>query len=208
MLQTVKTQARPPKPRTVHTFVAYVDDLPGVLNRVVSLFRRRNYNIDSLTAGHTEVPGVSRLTIVSETDEATARLIEANLYKLVNVLRVEDVSLVSTVRRELALIKVLADLDNRTQLLQACDVFRARAVDVVPDAVIVEICGTEEKVQNFIDVLRPFEVIEMVRTGSIAMTRGAETLTVDPHFISARVPRNGKGDGNGDGNGNGNGHTP
>jgi acetolactate synthase small subunit len=108
------------------TFVTYVEDKPGVLNRVASLFRRRNFNIESLTVGHTDQPGVSCMTIVTNVDEYTARRVEANLYKLVNVLRVEEVTHVPTVMRDLALIKVRADSETRTQVLQICDVFRAR----------------------------------------------------------------------------------
>lgn len=177
--------------RTLHTFVAYVEDKPGVLARVVSLFRRRAYNIDSLTVGRTDVEGVSRMTVVMECDAAIARLVEANLYKQVNVLRVEDVTHEPTVMRDLALIKVAAGAEQRAQVLQIVEVFRARVVDVAPEALVVEITGTEDKLQGLIEVLRPFGIIEMVRTGSIAMTRGAEAIPVDPTFVPARVPTNG-----------------
>ena len=178
--------------RSMHTFVAYVEDRPGVLARVASLFRRRTYNIDSLTVGRTDTDGVSRMTIVMDGDDNTARLVEANLYKLVNVLRVEDVTYEPTIVRDLALIKVQANSEQRAQVLQIVEVFRARVVDVVPEALTVEITGTEDKLQGLIDVLRPFGIIEMVRTGSIAMTRGAEGIPVDPTFVSARVPTNGE----------------
>ena len=179
-------------PRSLHTFVAYVENQPGVLARVSSLFRRRAYNIDSLAVGRTDVPGVSRMTIVIETDDATARLVEANLYKLVNVLRVEDVTYEQTIVRDLALVKVKANAEQRPQVLQLIEVFRARVVDVDPEALVVEITGTEDKLQGLLDVLRPFGIIEMVRTGSIAMTRGAEGIPVDPSFVSARIPTNGE----------------
>src|SRR6478609_3315823 len=104
------------------TYIMHVEDLPGVLNRVTSLFRRRGYNIDSLAVGRSEVPGVSRMTIVMEADDDAARRIEANLYKLVNVLRVEDTTWRPTVSRELALIKVRADQNNRAQVLQLVEV--------------------------------------------------------------------------------------
>ena len=129
-------------PRSLHTFVAYVENQPGVLARVSSLFRRRAYNIDSLAVGRTDVPGVSRMTIVIETDDATARLVEANLYKLVNVLRVEDVTYEQTIVRDLALVKVKANAEQRPQVLQLIEVFRARVVDVDPGALVVEITGT------------------------------------------------------------------
>ncbi len=177
--------------RERRTFVAYVEDKPGVLARVASLFRRRAYNIESLAVGRTDVPGVSRMTIVMEADATTARLVEANLYKQVNVLRVEDVTHEPIIVRDLALIKVSADAEQRPQVLQIVEVFRARVVDVVPEALVVEITGTEDKLQGLVEVLRPFGIIEMVRTGSIAMTRGAKGIPVDPTFVPARVRTNG-----------------
>jgi acetolactate synthase-1/3 small subunit len=176
--------------RRRHTFVCYVEDVPGVLNRVASLFRRRGYNIESLTVGHTETDGVSRMTIVMEGDDTTARLMEANLYKLVNVLRVQDVTYIPSVSRDLALIKVSATADQRAQVLQVVEVFRARVVDVAPGALVVEITGTEDKIQGLVEVLEPFGIIEMVQTGVVAMTRGAEAISVEPRFTAARV-RNG-----------------
>lgn len=163
-----------------HTFVAYVEDVPGVLNRVASLFRRRNYNIESLTVGKTETPGVSRMTIVLEADDTTARLMEANLYKLVNVLRVQDVTYVPTVMRDLALIKVSAPAEVRPQVIQVCELFRARVIDVGPEALVVEITGTEDKIVGLVDVLEPFGILELVRTGRVAMTRGGDAIRVAP----------------------------
>ena len=171
-----------------HTFVVYVEDKPGVLNRVVSLFRRRGFNIESLSVGHTDRSGVSRMTIVMEAEETAARLVEANLYKLVNVLRVEELTDSDAVLRDLALIKVRADAEQRAQVLQIVKVFRARVVDVVTDALIVEISGSEDKIDGLVDVLRPFGIIEMARTGTIAMKRGAEAPSIQPHFVHARVP--------------------
>jgi len=171
-----------------HTFVVYVEDKPGVLNRVVSLFRRRGFNIESLSVGHTDRSGVSRMTIVMEAEETAARLVEANLYKLVNVLRVEELTDSDAVLRDLALIKVRADAEQRAQVLQIVKVFRAREVDVVTDALIVEITGGEDKIDGLVDVLRPFGIIEMARTGTIAMKRGAEAPSIQPHFVHARVP--------------------
>jgi len=171
-----------------HTFVVYVEDKPGVLNRVVSLFRRRGFNIESLSVGHTDRSGVSRMTIVMEAEETAARLVEANLYKLVNVLRVEELTDSDAVLRDLALIKVRADTERRAQVLQIVKVFRARVVDVVTDALIVEISGSEDKIDGLVDVLRPFGIIEMARTGTIAMKRGAEAPSIQPHFVHARVP--------------------
>jgi acetolactate synthase I/III small subunit len=173
---------------TLRTFIAYVEDLPGVLNRMTSLLRRRNYNIVSLVVGRTEREGVSRMTIVLEADDDAARRIEANLYKLVNVLRVEDTSQAATVTRELALIKVRADAANRSEVMRLCDVFRARVVDVGPEALVAEITGTEDKIDSLIDVLGPFGIVEMVRTGVVAMVRSAEATDADRIPLSSSQP--------------------
>ncbi|MDF1500913.1 MAG: acetolactate synthase small subunit [Anaerolineales bacterium] len=153
-------------------FVTYVEDKPGVLNRVASLFRRRNFNIESLTVGHTEEEGVSRMTIVTNVSESVARRIEANLYKLVNVLRVEELTDKPKVFRDMALIKVQAQKEARVEVLQICDVFRARVVDVAPEALIVEITGENGKIEGLLELLRPYGVLETVRTGHVAMRRG------------------------------------
>lgn len=168
----MKNNGKSPYSNGRHTFVVHVEDKPGVLNRVASLFRRRVFNIESITAGHSEEPGVTRMTIVMTGDDAIAKRVVANLYKLVNVVRVEDVTNYPSVLRDLALIKVKANSTIRTEVLQLCDVFRARAVDVAPDAIIVEITGTEDKIEGLLDVLRPFGILEIARTGRIAMTRG------------------------------------
>ena len=135
-------------PSAYRTFIAYVEDLPGVLNRITSLLRRRNYNIVSLTVGRTERPGTSRMTIVVEADEDAASRIEANLYKLVNVLWVEDTTRAATLVRELALVKVKADASTRGEVMKLCEVFRARVVDVGPEALVAEITGAAEKIRR------------------------------------------------------------
>lgn len=170
-----------------HTFVAYVEDKPGVLNRVASLMRRRAFNIESLTVGPTETGGVSRLTMVVDTDDLGARRLEANLYKLVNVLRVEIVTDLPAVIRDLALIKVSADAGSRAQVMQLVDVFRARVVDVGNDSLIIEITGTEDKIESLVEVLRPFGIVEMVRTGIVAMRRGTAAFSTNPPRIAAQV---------------------
>jgi len=133
---------------SLRTFVAYVEDQPGVLNRIASLFRRRNFNIVSLNVGRTQEPGVSRMTVVVEADDDKARRIEANLYKLVNVLSVEDITQKPSIVRDIALIKVNAPPAKRSEVLQLCQVFRARAVDVGPDTLVVEITGDQDQAQN------------------------------------------------------------
>ena len=156
-----------------HTFIVYVENKPGVLNRVASLFRRRAYNIESLTVGHTERPGVSRMTIVSTISDGAAHRVEANIYKLVNVLSVQDVTFASAVARSLALIKVEASDESRHRLMQIVRVFRARVIDMSPQSLIIEITGAEKKVNALLEMLRPFGIIEMVRTGQVAMTRSS-----------------------------------
>jgi acetolactate synthase-1/3 small subunit len=155
-----------------NTFVVYVENKPGVLTRVASLFRRRAFNIESLAVGHTEKPGVSRMTIVVDTDTHGARLVEAHLYKLVNVLRVDNITATPSVSRDLAIFKVAATAETRTDIMKVADVFRARIVDVAPDSLMIEVTGTEDKIDGLLDVLRPFGVLEAVRTGRVAMARG------------------------------------
>jgi acetolactate synthase I/III small subunit len=158
-----------------HTLVALVEDKPGVLNRVASLFRRRAFNIESLTVGHTDRPGISRMTIVVNSDQTDAERVMANLYKLVNVVQVDDLTALPVVSRDLALIKVNATAANRSEVMQLVDVFRARIVDVTNDSLVIEITGTEDKIEGFLEVLRPFGISEMVRTGIVAMARGLTT---------------------------------
>ena len=157
---------------SMHTFAIYVEDLPGVLNRTASLFRRRGFNIHSLAVGHSETPGVSRMTAVVETDAGGAMRIRAHLYKLVNVIRVDDITGQSSLARELALVKVSADHGNRSSLMQLAQVFDARVVDVAADSLVLEVSASPSRIDALLEVLRPYGVIEMARTGRIAMTRG------------------------------------
>jgi acetolactate synthase-1/3 small subunit len=159
---------------TLRTFIAYVEDLPGVLNRVTSLLRRRNYNIVSLTVGRTERTGVSRMTIVLEAGDDGARRIEANLYKLVNVLWVEVASDAATMARELALIKVRVDAASRAEVMRLCEASHARTLDVGTETIVAEITGTADKIDGLVEALRPFGVLEMVRTGVVAMVCSAD----------------------------------
>jgi acetolactate synthase-1/3 small subunit len=157
----------------MQTFAVYVDDKPGVLNRVASLIRRRAFNIASLTVGHTEIPGISRMTIVIDTDERGGRLVEANLYKCVPVRRVDNITRQPQISRDLALIKVAAVGDVRAQVMQLVEVYRARIVDVAPESLVIETTGAEDKIDSLVEVLRPYGVVEMVRTGRVAMVRGS-----------------------------------
>jgi len=175
----------------MHTFVIYVENQPGVLNRVASLFRRRGYNIRSLTVGETETPGISRMTVTVASDAAGARRLEAHLYKLVHVIRVEDITHRPSVVRDLVLIKVGADRQVRSQIMEIVQVFRARVVDVAPGSLVIEMTGTEEKIDGLLDVLRPYSVIEMVRTGRVAITRGLGSEAVPGAPAPAAEPQEG-----------------
>ncbi|MFQ6099739.1 MAG: acetolactate synthase small subunit [Anaerolineae bacterium] len=154
------------------TLIALVEDKPGVLNRVASLFRRRAFNIESLTVGHTEHPGISRMTIVVDSDRTDAQKVAQNLRKLVSVIQVEDVTERPAVMRDLALIRVRVNGGSRSEVMQIVDAFRARVVDVGLDTLMIEVTGIEEKVEGLVEVLRPFGIVEMVRTGRVAMVRG------------------------------------
>lgn len=168
----------------LNTYVVYVENKPGVLTRVASLFRRRAFNIDSLTVGRTEKPEVSRMTITVDADTDQARRIEANLYKLVNVLLVENITNQPSIVRDLAMIKVAATHEARSHVLELASVFRARVVDVAPESLTIEITGAEDKIDGLLEVLRPYGVLEMVRTGIVAMRRGKSSS-------SAILPSNG-----------------
>ncbi len=158
------------------TLIATVENKPGVLNRVASLFRRRNFNIESLNVGKTENPEISRMTIVVNKGQhgLDVRKVEANLYKLVNVIDVQDISDRPNVTRDLALIKVKASPEQRAEVNSLARIFRGKIIDVAPDSVIVEIAGTENKINSLLELLRPIGILEMVRAGHIAMLRGQE----------------------------------
>jgi acetolactate synthase-1/3 small subunit len=155
------------------TLIALVEDKPGVLTRVASMFRRRAFNIESLTVGHTEQPGVSRMTIVVDDSRSGAEKIVQHLYRLVNVIQVDDITESPAVSRDLALIKVQTPSGQvRSEILQIVETFRARVVDVALGSLMVEVTGAEDKIDGLAEVLRPFGIIEMVRTGRVSMLRG------------------------------------
>jgi len=161
-----------------HTLIALVEDRPGVLNRVASLFRRRNFNIESLTVGRTAESGVSRMTIVIDSDQASAERVAAYLYKLVDVLQVEDLGSGQGVARELALVKVTVAGHDRAALLRVVDETRAHIVDTGEQSMTLEITGEPPHVDAVIARLAPLGIIEMVRTGQVAMRRGDTALSV------------------------------
>ena len=157
---------------TKHTLVALVNDKPGVLNRVASLFRRRGFNIESIAVGHTEEEGLSRMTIVVTGDSATVEQVRKQLDKVIDVVKVSDITQESIVDRELALIKVKTTPQTRSEIIQIVDIFRANIVDVAADSLIVEVTGDEDKLNSLFNLLHDFGIKEIARTGRLAMTRG------------------------------------
>ncbi|MEE8564445.1 MAG: acetolactate synthase small subunit [Atribacterota bacterium] len=161
-----------------HTMAVLVKDHPGVLARVASLFTRRGFNIESLAVGHTEETGISRMTIVIKGDDRILEQMTKQLNKLIDVIRVKDISPQNSVERELAFIKVsTASLLIRSEVMQTVDIFRAKVVDVNSQIITIETTGTEDKINALIELLRPFGIKEVVRTGKIALSRGSVTTS-------------------------------
>jgi acetolactate synthase-1/3 small subunit len=160
---------------------ALVENRPGVLSRVANLFRRRNFNIDSLTVGRTHKDDLSRMTLVMDGTQEEVERLEKNLYKLIDVIQVEHMTEKPSLYRDLALIKVAVSGENRREVHELADIFRARIIDVSQESMIIEVTGEEAKIENFTDLLRPFGIIEMVRTGVVAMGRGDHTLEHDAY---------------------------
>ncbi|ADI02903.1 acetolactate synthase, small subunit [Syntrophothermus lipocalidus DSM 12680] len=156
-----------------HTLSVVVENHPGVLARVATLFRRRGYNIDSLAVGRTENPAVSRMTIVVEGDDVVIEQVTKQLHKLVETIKIYDITDQPTVDRELVLIKVKADAQARSEIIQIVDVFRGRIVDIGPNSLIIEATGDTGKIDAIEASLRPFGILELVRTGKVSMLRGA-----------------------------------
>ena len=165
---------------SINSIVAHVEDRPGVLARVASLFRRRGFNIESLTVGPCEEPGISRMTIVVDGDDRTVDQVCRQLYKLIDVVSVFDITYSPMVDRELAMIKVAAQNFNRREVLDVVQMFRADVVDVNDDSLIVQVLGDEGKVNAALRMFEPFGILEMVRTGRVAMTRGSQTSKPPP----------------------------
>ena len=157
---------------TKHTLVALVEDKPGVLNRMASLFRRRSFNIESIAVGHSETPHLSRMTIVVDGATTIVEQVRKQLDKVIDVVRVTDITGDGIIARELALIKVKATSSTRSEIMQIVDIFRANIVDVAPDSVTIEVTGDEDKINSLFNLLRGFGIKELARTGRIAMTRG------------------------------------
>lgn len=157
-----------------HVLSAVVQNVPGVLSHVAGMLASRGYNIDSLAVGETEDPNLSRMTFVVVGDDSILEQVRKQLEKIVTVVRVDDISSKDFVERDLMLLKVAAIPENRTEIRELTNIFRGRIVDVSPNEMIIEISGQERKVQAFIDLMRPFGILELVRTGRIAMVRSVD----------------------------------
>jgi acetolactate synthase I/III small subunit len=155
-----------------HTLSVLVENKPGVLTRVAGLFARRGFNIDSLVVAETENPAVSRMTITVYEQDQPVEQVTKQLHKLINVLKIIDLAPGSSVERELLLVKVVADAGARSEIMQMVEIFRAKIVDVSSEVLIIEMTGTRDKVSAFVELLAPFGVVELMRTGHVAMSRG------------------------------------
>ena len=168
-----------------HTLIALVEDKPGVLNRMASLFRRRGFNIESIAVGHTELPGLSRMTIVVDGATTGVEQVRKQLDKVIEVVKVSDITEENLVARELALVKVRASASTRSEIIQIVDIFRANIVDVAPGSLIVEVTGDEEKIDSLLNLLRGFGIKEVARTGRIAMARGMAAVVEEEGQLPA-----------------------
>jgi acetolactate synthase-1/3 small subunit len=166
---------------STHTLSVLVENKPGVLARVAGLFSRRGFNIDSLAVGETEHKEVSRMTIVVNVAESPLEQVTKQLNKLVNVLKIVELDPAESVQRELLLVKVRADRERRSQILETVNLFRARVVDVAPDTLTIEATGTADKIDALLRDLEPFGIKEMVQSGMVAVGRGSRSITAVPH---------------------------
>ena len=172
-----------------HTITALVQDRPGVLNRISSMFRRRGFNIASLAVGHSEIPDLSRMTFVVEGDDAVVEQVTKHLHKLIDVIKVSDISDQNVVSRELALIRVKANVHTRSEIMQIVDIFRANIVDVGSSSLIIEVTGDENKVDSLQKLLRSFGLMEVMRSGTIAMGRGTAEGAPEDASANGSLPR-------------------
>ncbi len=160
-----------------HTLSVLVEDRPGILARTAGLFARRGFNIHSLAFGPTEVAGISRMTVVVDVDELPLEQVTKQLNKLISVIKIVEVEPASSVQRELMLVKVKADLQTRTHVLETVELFRAKVIDVAPDAVTIEATGNSEKLEALLKVLEPFGIRELSQSGLIGIGRGNRSIT-------------------------------
>jgi acetolactate synthase-1/3 small subunit len=162
---------------STHVLSLLVEDKPGLLTRVAGLFARRSFNIESLAVGTSEIPGLSRITVVVSVEGAPLEQVTKQLNKLVNVIKIVELEPDQSVQRDHMLIKVKTDANTRSQVLEAVTLFRARVIDVVSDALIIEVTGDTSKCAAFIKVLEPFGIKELVQSGVLAMGRGSKSIT-------------------------------
>jgi acetolactate synthase-1/3 small subunit len=162
-----------------HVLAVLVNNRPGVLNRVASLMRARNFNIESLAVGHTERPDISRMTITLHGDDFAVEQMGKQLYRLIDVLKVQDLPATDVVQHELALIKVQATNSNRAELLKIVELYKGRVLDLSPAAIVVECSGTEQEIDALIALLRGFGIRELVRTGTVALARGSGAIEIE-----------------------------
>jgi acetolactate synthase I/III small subunit len=165
-----------------HTLSVQVENKPGALTRITSMFARRAFNIESLAVGPTERPDVSRITLCVDCDESSLAQIQKQMHKLVNVLRISELTPEESLERELALIKVSAQPARRGELMSLGEVFSARVADLGRDAIVFEICGTPEEIDSFEELLRPHGIKELVRTGRVALGRASSPTTTRPQL--------------------------
>ncbi len=169
-----------------HTLVVLVEDKPGVMNRIVSLFRQRGFNIDSIAVGHSETPGLSRITLVAQGDDRKIEQLVKQLYKILEVIKITDVTDENLIQRELALIKVTATDRNRSDIMRlVTDVYQARIVDATPDSLVIEVTGPPDKIDSLITMVRSYGIKEIARSGVIAMARGARVVATTPQPVVA-----------------------
>ena len=178
------------KQNNYHTIISLVQDKPGVLARVASLFRRRGFNIASLAVGHSEEPGLSRMTFVVDGDQYTVDQATKQLDKLVDIVKVSDISEADVVARELALIKVSITDQTRSQIIEIVQLFRAKIVDVGTMSLVVETTGEEAKIDALIELIQPFNITELMRTGRVAMVRGKSTGEISDDYSTNSVDGN------------------
>jgi acetolactate synthase-1/3 small subunit len=162
---------------TSHVLSLLVEDKPGLLTRVAGLFARRGFNIESLAVGHSEIPGLSRITILVDVDDVPLEQVTKQLNKLINVIKIVELDVAQSVQREHLLIKVKVDNTTRSQVLEAVNLFRARVVDVATDAVVIEVTGDSGKTQALLRVLEPFGIRELAQSGLLAIGRGSKSIT-------------------------------
>jgi acetolactate synthase-1/3 small subunit len=176
----------------LHTIVALVENRPGVLNKIASKWRQRGFNIESLTVGHSEIAGLSRMTFTVDGAAHDIEQVTKQLFKVIEVVKISDVTEQNAVARELALVKVSTTKENRSAIIEIVDIFRAKTVDVAADSLVIESTGTEDKIDALISMLQPYGIKELVRTGRVAMVRGGSQTVSGPsrngqekHFRSA-----------------------